>query len=159
LLIARADQGRVTVQPVVCNLAAVVREIVEDFRLLAVEDGRRLVLEAPEACCVTADHRHLRQVIHNLLTNAFKHGRSDLAVRVKPLRSRRSVVIANRIPHASSSAQVTLGLGLRVVAALLRLDPAICFQRRRGTEYYVVRLSFPASNASPADATASPALA
>jgi hypothetical protein len=40
-----------------------------------------------------------------------------------------------------------LGLGLRVVAALLKLEPDIHYQRRQSQGYYIVRLTL--SSAEP----------
>lgn len=143
LLIARADQGRVLVQPVACNLRAVVTEVVEDFQLLAAEECRQFVLVCPADCWVRTDVRHLRQIIHNLLTNALKHGAGDFKVRVKASGTRCSLLIANRLKQASRMPEPTLGLGLRVVAALLRLEPENRYQRRCGRSNYTVRLVFP----------------
>ena len=140
LLIARAGQGRVAAQPLCLNLKATVTDVVQDFQMLAVEEKRNFTLIAPDECWVTADMGHLRQIIHNLLTNALKHGDGDLTVRVKCLGDRAVLFVANFVTFKEPNS--TLGLGLRVVEALLRLEPEIHFRRRRGNGYYAARVSF-----------------
>jgi len=143
LLIARAEQGRLSPQRGPCDLQAVVSDIVEDFQLLAREQDRRLRFAGNSAGFVMADQVHLRQIIHTLLTNALKHGQGDFVVRVRAAPKRPSLTIINRVQWCPVNEEFTLGLGLRVVNVLLRLDPDIHFGRRRGNTYYAVRLSFP----------------
>lgn len=142
LLIARAEQGRLAVTQSVFNLAPAVAEVVEDFQLLATEQDRRFTLQSQTTCWVSADPRHLRQIIHNLLTNALKHGSGDLKVRVKSTGKFAVLLVANRA-NRTGTIEPALGLGLRVVAALLRLEPALQLQRRHGSGYYIARLLVP----------------
>jgi len=143
LLIARAEQGRLTAMRSVFNLTAAVREIVEDFQLLTAEQNRRLTLQPAGECWATADPRQVRQIIHTLLTNALKHGSGDLTVRVKHTLHYAVLLVANRVKPGADT-ESTLGLGLRVVAALLRLEPGMKFHRRHGSGYHVARLLVPA---------------
>jgi len=143
LLIARAEQGRLCALRAPCDLAALVAEVVEDFALLAREENRRLLRDSPGHAWVTADARHLRQIIHNLLSNALKHGQGDFWVRVRNLRGRASLTILNRVEYCTLDLERNLGLGLRVVAVLMRLDPELRFQRRRGLTSHAVRVSCP----------------
>lgn len=141
LLVARADQGSVVALRAPCDVAALLTDLVGDFQLLASEQQRLLSLVAPGECWVLADVRHLQQVFHNLLTNALKHGWGDLTVRIRP-GARPSVVIVNRVRAQGDTKPDALGLGLRVVGALMRLDPEIHFQRRRGRKFHAARLVF-----------------
>jgi len=143
LLIARADQGRLMAMRSVFNLSATVAEVVEDFQLLAAEQDRRLTLKPAPEIWVSADPRHVRQITHTLLTNALKHGCGDLTVQVKRGKQSAVLLVANRV-KAGADEESTLGLGLRVVAALLRLEPGMKFHRRRGPGYHVARLLMPA---------------
>jgi signal transduction histidine kinase len=142
LLIARTDQGRVTAKLEPVDLVEVTTDIIEDFQLLALEDGRRINWTGPESCWVEVDKAHLRQIVHNLLSNALKHGIGNVAVRVDSCLRQITLLIANRKPATAAPSEATLGLGLRVVAALVKLDPQTRIQWRRGASYYVVRLSF-----------------
>ena len=142
LLIARAEQGRLMAMRSVFNLSTTVAEVVEDFQLLAAEQDRKFTLKSLPDCWVSADPRHVRQIAHALLTNALKHGAGDLTVRVKRSGKFAAFVVSNRASITDSS-EPTLGLGLRVVAALLRLEPEMRLQRRQGGGYHVARLLVP----------------
>lgn len=143
LLIARAEQGRIMAMKSVFNLTKAVEEVVGDFQLLADEQERRFTLKAEAGCWVSADPRHLRQVVHSLLTNSLKHGSGDLSVRVKRHGRSIALLVSNRVSPGTIP-ESTLGLGLRVVEALLRLEPDIQLHRRRGGNYYATRLRLPA---------------
>jgi len=144
LLIARAEQGRVMAMRSVFNLSTTVAEVVEDFQLLAAEQNRKFTLKSVPDCWVSADPRHVRQVAHALLTNALKHGSGDLTVRVKRSGKFAALVVGNRADGSpASSTEPTLGLGLRVVAALLKLEPELHLHRRHGAGYHVVQLLVP----------------
>ncbi len=142
LLIARAEQGRLLPMRSMFDFSAAAAEVVGDFQLLATEQDRKFTLHADKDCWVSADPRHLRQIIHTLLTNALKHGSGDLTVRLK--RRKHSVVflVSNRV-NRTANPESTLGLGLRVVAALLRLEPGLHLQRRHGKNYYTTLLRIP----------------
>ena len=142
LLIARADRGRVMTMRSVFNFSRTIAEVVEDFQLLAAEQNRRFTLKAIPDCWVSADPHHVRQIAHNLLTNALKHGDGDLTVRVKCTGRFVVLLVGNRARRAGAS-EPTLGLGLRVVGALLRLEPELKLQRRHSGSYYVTRLLLP----------------
>jgi signal transduction histidine kinase len=146
LLIARAELGRLALQRTALNFSDTIRELVEDFRLLALEQARDCALQADPDCRVEADAHHLRQIAHNLLTNALKHGHGNIAVRVLHRGGNVTLLVANRInPRKANANGETLGLGLRVVDALLRLEPGIQSRRRRGKSYYAARLKMPAA--------------
>jgi signal transduction histidine kinase len=142
LLIARAEQGRLAATRSVFDFSASINEVVADFQLLAAEQGRHLTLQAETECWVTADPRHVRQIVHNLLTNALKHGGGDFTVRVKSHEKMVSLFVANRVQGVNIEKN-TLGLGLRVVSVLLRLEPGMRLQERRGPDYHLARLLLP----------------
>ena len=146
LLIARAERGLTPSQPAIFNLANTVLDLVEDFQLLTAERGRHFTLQAPAECWVSADVRQIRQIIHNLLTNALMHGQGDFKVRVSHGAATARLLIFNRTSRKTDADPGTLGLGLRVVEALLRAEPVISHQRRRGNGYYAALLTIPAVN-------------
>jgi len=155
LLIAKADQGRLVMLPQPVDLSALLGEVLEDFRLLAQEEKRDVRLSAPAAGFISADPKYLRQIIHNLLTNALKHGRGGIQARVAARRQRVYLTIANQLP-LSVPLDRTLGLGLRVVEALLHHFSGVRYAVRRGQKYYATQLSFPGV-APPAPVTGFPA--
>ena len=143
LLIARAEQGRLLPMRSVFDFSVAVAEVVGDFQLLAAEQDRKFTLHSVKECWVSADPRHLRQITHTLLTNALKHGSGDLTVRLKHRPHCAVLLVSNRV-NRTAKAESTLGLGLRVVAALLRLEPDVRLHRRRGNDYYATVLRVPA---------------
>jgi signal transduction histidine kinase len=143
LLIAKAEQGRLKLQPRVFDLAQLVGDVAEDFALLAQENQRAVRLYPMRPSPVFADPKHTRQILHNLFTNALKHGRSNILVRVRARGDRVVLTIANEIRARNAPHPETLGLGLRVVDTLLGLQPEIKYRRRAGARSYCARLSLP----------------
>jgi signal transduction histidine kinase len=141
LLIAKAEQRRVVFSNQQFELSAFVTDLVEDFRLLAQESQRELHLEISTPCWINADARYLKQILHNLLSNAHRHGTGSITVRLHASRSLCTLLIANKVgPHRGKSQ--SLGLGLRVVRALLHLDSAIKYTARQQRGLYVACLQF-----------------
>jgi signal transduction histidine kinase len=76
--------GKLSIEPVPVDLAALAGNVAEDMRMNFEEKGLALVTDELESCMVLADENRLRQVIWNLLTNAAKfcaHGSVTVAVR------------------------------------------------------------------------------
>lgn len=144
LLIAKAEQGRLQQQPCTFDLAQLVGDVAEDFALLAQESDRLMRLEPMTQSPVRADPKHIRQILHNLFTNALKHGQGNICIRLKQRGDRLILLIANGLRSRGNIQPETLGLGLRVVDTLLSLQPELRCQRRCGRRDYLVRLSFPA---------------
>ena len=143
LLIAKAEQGRLKLQLRTFDLAQLVTDVAEDFALLAQENNRWVRLFPMRPSPVQADPKHARQILHNLFTNALKHGQGNVHVRLTPRNRRFVLIIANGLRARASAQTETLGLGLRVVDTLIGLQPEIQYRRRSGTGSYLVRLSFP----------------
>lgn len=143
LLIAKAEQGRLKLQWSTFDLAELVGDVAEDFTLLAQENDRLVRLFPMQPAPVRADAKHTRQILHNLFTNALKHGAGNILVRLTRRRDRVVLLIANGLRARSSPQLETLGLGLRVVDTLLGLQPEIKYRRRGGRRGYCARLSFP----------------
>lgn len=141
LLIAQAEQRRVIFDRRPLELAAMVADLVQDFRLLASENHRELRLDLPATCWINADSRYLKQILHSLLTNAHRHGSGDIVVRLRRRGATCALVVANCVarPHGKPG---TLGLGLRVVRALLHLDYDIRYAVRQPGDTYVARIRF-----------------
>lgn len=149
LLIAKAEQGRLKLQARPFDLAAMLVDVAEDFTLLAQEDGRVVNLPPLADGLALADPKHARQILHNLFTNALKHGQGEIRVRLARRGNRFELTIANRIRPRTSTQPDALGLGLRVVATLLSLQPELKCRRRRTARVYVVKLLLPAAHPAP----------
>lgn len=150
LLIAKAEQGRLKLQPRNLDLAQLVLDVAEDFALLAQEAGRAVRLLPMAGGVVLADSKYTRQMLHNLFTNALKHGQGDVRVKLTRQGERLVLTIANWLRSPAAPEPEALGLGLRVVETLLTLQPDVHCRRRCNLRGYVVRLSFPAAT-SPDD--------
>jgi signal transduction histidine kinase len=146
LLIAKAEQGRLKINPRAFDLAALVHDVAEDFALLAQEDDRAVKLSVRAGGMVWADPKHARQILHNLFTNALKHGQGEIRVKLTRRDHGYALTLANRIRPRTSAQPDALGLGLRVVETLLSLQPELKCQRRRNARVYVVKLHLPAAS-------------
>jgi signal transduction histidine kinase len=135
----------------VFNLAELVADVAGDFSLIAQEENRCVKLSGADTLAqICADPKHFRQIIHNLLTNAWKHGQGDIILRLKVTpRQTHSLVILNQVSARAHATDNTLGLGLRVVSTLLGLQPEIKCQRRRWGKLYAVRLTCPDASRLP----------
>src|SRR5262249_16820217 len=118
LLIAKADQGRIAWKIESFDLAAMLRDLVNDFDLLAGAQGRAVAAESERVCRVESDPRYCKQILHALLTNALLHGRDDIKVRVRRRAGRVRFTMLNLVRSSPTRSELTLGLGLRVVKAL-----------------------------------------
>lgn len=127
LLLATAEQGRVSLEIRPVPLRALVLEMLEVYELLARSENRALTVAAAEEVTVPADARSLRQILHNLLTNALRHGEGPIVVTV----GRDGADSCCRIENAVSRKLIAGGsghtLGLRIVRALVALHPKMAF--------------------------------
>lgn len=143
LLIAKAEQGRLIWNNAPFDLSALVRDTTRDFDLLAAAQDRRLELSAEPGCFVELDPKHTKQILHTLLTNALIHGRGTIRVRLARRGGSAHFTVWNKIRDAARTADLTLGLGLRVVRALISHQPGLMFRRHHGRLVYGASLTLP----------------
>jgi len=145
LMLAKAGQGRLVFHAASFDLADMVADIAEDFSLLAQEEGRAVKLVTISPAEVFADPKYVRQIVHNLFSNALKHGQGEIRVKLRPWRGTRRLTLTNRVRSWSPGpTEKTLGLGLRVVDTLLNLQSTLRCRRRRWLNAYSVAISLPA---------------
>ncbi len=82
LLLARADSGRIPLTRRPVRLVELARETADSFGPQG-EDGG-LTLVAPVPVTISGDERWLRQLLLNLLENAFRHGKAPVVLAVEP---------------------------------------------------------------------------
>jgi signal transduction histidine kinase/CheY-like chemotaxis protein len=75
--VSRISTGRLALQAEACDLADVVRDVVERFRDEAEAAGCEIVMKVDRAVSGRWDRLRLEQVVTNLLTNAIKYGRGQ----------------------------------------------------------------------------------
>lgn len=127
LLLATAEQGRVEFQLESVALRSVVNDMIEVYELLARSEDRPLIVAAAEEVTVPADARSLRQMLHNLLTNALRHGTGEILVFVGRVDGTPLCRVSNAVGARSAATPAGTGLGLRLVRALAALHPGLAF--------------------------------
>lgn len=80
--VVRMRSGPFPIDPVRCDLLALVREVVEEQRQLAAPRTILLDPGTPDAATVAADGERIAQVLTNYLTNALRYSDPDLPVTV-----------------------------------------------------------------------------
>lgn len=118
LLLASADQGRLVMRPEPIALRRFIEEILDDYQLWAGQTGRTVTLLAVDDFAVVADCRYVKQVLHNLLTNAVKHGAGPIRITLAKDPLGACCRIENAIGPAAAAGQGH-GMGLRIVRALV----------------------------------------
>ncbi len=97
--VSRLDRGVVVIQPRRIDLAALVADTVEEFRLVA--PSRKLDAQVPaESVQIEADPDRIRQVLANFLDNALKYTPPDAPVKVEleKLDGRARLTVTDRGP-------------------------------------------------------------
>ncbi len=171
--LARVDAGEYPIDRHEANLAATVREIVDDYQARATQKSIQLTFETPsDTIIAVTDPLRVRHVVENLLSNALKYTPEHETVRVaitidESVGTRRTARIAVhdtgpgippeyrdrifeaffRIPSAEKSAPGT-GLGLAIsrrIARLLGGDVTVEAADGRGSVFTLVLPLDPAS--------------
>ena len=127
LLLATAEQGRLNLNIKPVALRAFVTDMIEIYELLARSNNRTLSLVAPQEIYVEADARSLKQILHNLLTNALRYGTGSLIVTVVREDTDTICQVSNSVAVESASAENGTTLGLRIVRAIAGLHPRLGF--------------------------------
>ncbi len=140
LLIARAEQGHLRPNPMRFDLAELLEDVAQDFRLLARDQGRQIEVAAKKSP-VSADPKYLKQILYSLLTNSLRHGRGTIYSELQPGSELTVLSIRNQVKTEDSDETLDLGLGRRIVAALAALQQNIEVKTKREEGWYQVTLS------------------
>ena len=84
---ARIEDGRVGVEPVDCDVAALVRDAAAGFQALMEDRDQRLVLRTPGRAPARVDEAKLGTVVTNLVANAVRHAPRGGVVRCSSSRA------------------------------------------------------------------------
>lgn len=139
LFIARAEQGHLKPNRTRFDLAALLEDVAQDFRLLARDQGRQIEMEA-EPTAISADPKYTKQILYSLLTNSVRHGRGVIRIQLRQLDGKAALSISNQIKTDEPEETVDLGLGRRIVAALAALQQNMQVETERRDGWYEVRL-------------------
>ena len=131
LLIAKAEQGRVVLRVERFDLSRMLAEVVKDFELLAAESKRSLKCGIPPGCWLEADPKYFKQILHNLLTNALKHGQGAIHVKLVRHRARGVLAIYNRTQRETVAGKAGPGprharggsVGLAPLVVAIQISP------------------------------------
>lgn len=74
LLIARADEGELPLQPETVSASELLSTVVTRYAWRGEEERRRLVVDVPEHLRLQGDRLRLEQALGNLVDNALRHG-------------------------------------------------------------------------------------
>ena len=140
LLIARAEQGHLQPNRVRFDLADLLEDVAQDFRLLAKDQGRQIEVTA-EKSVISADPKYMKQILYSLLTNSLRHGCGSIYATLQRPTGVTLLSIKNRVEEEGSDETLDLGLGRRIVAALIALQQNMQVERDRKDGWYEVRLS------------------
>lgn len=122
LTATRAEQGQLAPNVVNLDWRPFVSDFLESYSRLALEEGRELVVEAVSGeIAVRVDKAQIRQVLHNLLDNAMRHGAGNILWRESIVKGNLEVQIANT--PAQTTKNPGLGIGLRLATALACIQP------------------------------------
>ena len=146
LVMARAEGGKLERHILPVDLSALLADLREGYDLLSAEEGIQLDWQVEPGLQVDSDEELLRQILHNLIGNAIRHGRESARVAAHRTENpgRVVVLISNRIRDAST-AQGGTGMGLRLVRAIARALEQTTFEASEQNGSFVVKLELAAS--------------
>lgn len=145
LLLSQAESGQLTLEKVRTDLAASIRNLLEQFEIPAGEAGVKVVADLPPVCAAQVDRVQFDRLVSNLVSNAIKYTPRGGTVKIHLRCSPENVVLEVRdtgqgIPKADipriferfyrvraadskqeeDSNQEGLGLGLSFVAWIVK---------------------------------------
>ncbi len=177
LLLARADAGRLGLEPQVTDLVQVIEGCLEDAEILAESRQLRIERDMPAQLPAFLDQPRFEQALLNLLENAVKYNRPGGIIRVsaKVAGDWISIVVANtgraipggKMPvifHRFSRGEIDEslsghGLGLAIAHELVRAQGGELRLLRSDAELTEFELRMPASNIPSLDKSAQLSLA
>jgi two-component system sensor histidine kinase KdpD len=161
LVAAKAEAGTLRVQVVPVDLAAQTLQVLEGLDPIRVA----AIGVDSQPCRALADPGRTRQVIRNLVTNAFRYGGEDISIRLISAGSRCRIEVADdgigvapgdeerifeTFQHSTTSRTVaeSVGLGLAISRMLSELmGGTLTYERRDGNTVFA--LDLPAMAATP----------
>lgn len=148
LLAAKAEQGTLDSTAVSLCLTDLVRELSEDYQLLADERGLSMTMELTPDVRIDADPDLLRQTLHGLLENAVRYAKSNIHVSCDT-ENRQAVLEVRNDRDSATMASAGLGLGLRLVRGICKAC-AMRFETRETDQEFTACIRWMIPTPSPA---------
>jgi signal transduction histidine kinase len=143
LLLARAEQGRIPVSLESFPIDTIIGDLMDTYSVLAEAEHRSIHFHCPKGCMVQFDRQYFRQIVHNILTNAIRHGAGPILVRGRQAGASVSLSCINKVNPGTKSSTLGAGLGLRLIQGLAGAVPGASFHtaKRRGHFIACLRLA------------------
>jgi signal transduction histidine kinase len=98
LQVDQLRRGRITAQISRVRLLPVVERVVEDLAPLALEKRLTVRVRVSEAAAVRADADLVGQALHNLVTNALRHGGGSITIEAVREQDQWAIIVSDRGP-------------------------------------------------------------
>ena len=145
LLLARAEQGRIPISMEPLAIDLIIDDVMDTYTILVQNEHRSIRLRYPKGCIVQFDKQYFRQILHNLLANAIRHGAGPILLNVRRASDYTVLSCINAVNPGAKSSTLGVGLGLRLIQALVGAVPGASFHTAKRSNYFIARLRFPAS--------------
>lgn len=140
LLAAKAEQGALEPSPSRLCVSDLVRDLTENYQLLAAERELDMRVELTPDMWIDADADLLRQALHGLFENAVRYAEGRILVSCSPENGHPVLRIHND-RNPTTIATSGLGLGLRLVRGISNVS-SISFDSHQGDRDFEVTLRF-----------------
>ena len=150
LTIARAEQGRLELHAERIQLKEFLIDVIEPFTFLAATAGRKLLCSCPIEVQIWSDRNALKQILFNVLNNALQHGAGNIFLRCRVRAGEVVILIGNGLPAKAELPGQGLGIGLKLVRALIQQMPKARMKFRRGS-FFCVQLRLPVTQTQTSD--------
>jgi signal transduction histidine kinase len=144
LLMAKAEGGTLEHEIQAVDLSVLLEDLHDGYAILATEAGLTLGWQPDPTLTVHSDPALLRQILHNLLGNAIRHGKGEIRLEAGTVHEGRRVRLAirNRIAAGDTSLLGT-GMGLRLVRAIVGTLSETTFQAEERDGVFEAVLELP----------------
>jgi signal transduction histidine kinase len=144
LLAAKAEGGKLEVRTQPVDLSSLLEDLHEGYALLAREEAIFLDWQVQPHLVVASDPALLRQIFHNLMGNAIRHGQSHLRVWARNSRLKHQVLFGmTNFVRTENFGRNGTGMGLRLVRSLAHALDQTHFYLHQTPDIFSVRLILP----------------
>ena len=118
----------------------IVDDLIDTYTVLAQTDHRSIRLRCPKGCVVQFDKEYFRQILHNIMANAIRHGAGPILLSVRQGTGHIILSCINAVNPGTKSSTLGVGLGLRLIQALVTSVPGANFSTTKRCNHFVARL-------------------